>query len=734
MRRGPRISQSPRTNPRGGRRARDAAAYNGAVLPLLPAVLLAFFAAWCGSLGGASTAAGGLAAEVALVAVAAGFLALLGGRRLPPLPLAAWASLATPPAVLIVQGCAAPGAAWGRGTALVQALALGLALPRLVAACWSEPRPGHGPQGVRHGVAAVAVVLLGISAWALGDWLLAGALRPALPLGHHNLLAAWLVIVLPLAAVGLRERGVARGLAAAACAAGLAALLASRSLAGAMALALEAALACLWLPAYRRWITAAALAGLALPGLLLYGPRLANLATGADPSLAARATYWRAGWQGFLERPLLGWGSGSVPWTLPEHLVPRPGINPPSEVVGTLHSLPLELAYELGAVGLLAIVAAFFVFSRDRLRRRAQAADPALLTAALVSLAGAAACGLTESWLAVTAVPVALTVACGAALAATGERAGPAQTDARQTGATQPDATQPEPGTPSPPCSRPLRGLLLASLAAAGLLAFALVPALRRFQAKRHYQEARLAASVEEGCAGLRQAARLDPAQPLYRARLAWCGEGDPGMAYAAAVEARGLGILWASAGALALSQPAGLGHEAEGMLRRALALDPLAAPAPYLLAVADPSRPDAALCGARALLAEPRLAAAPLFAQHPDPAPMALAHEVRRAILAWPGIDPGWREAMAELLARPVADEGGAAALGLGFDDLQGGASLYAFRLPPWRAEWFSVPVDATRLAAITIPPAAVLPSSQASAFPQESCAPVALDETREP
>lgn len=670
--------------------------------PLLPATLLALFAAWCGTLGGGSTAAGGLAADLALAAVVAVFLLELGAGGLPRLPLAARAALVAPAALVCLSTLALHGPAWGRSGAWLQAVALGIAFPWLVASWWSRP------EDRRRGLVAVSAVLLGVSAWALwtaggGHWLLVGAPRPALPLGHHNLLAAWLVIVLPLAAVGLGSRGPARVLAALACAAGLAAVLATRSLTGALALAVEAALALLWLRRFRPWVALATVTGLALPGLVLYGPRLAALAAGTDSSLAARATYWRAGWQGFLERPLLGWGNGSVPWTIAEHLAPRPGINPSSEVVGTLHSLPLELAYELGALGLAVIAAAFLAFVWDRARRRGSAADAPLLTAALVSIAGGAAAGLTESWLAIAAVPMAFSLACGAALAATeaGEGAFPAR-----------------------PRSR--RDVLFGSLAAAVFVVAALVPSFRRFQAKRHYEAARLASTTEESCSRLRAAARLDPGQPLYRARLAWCGDGDPGMAYAAAVEAHGIGMLWAAAGVLAHQHPAGLGHETEGMLRRALALDPLAAPAPYLLAATDPDRADAAGCAARALLAEPRLVAATFFDEHPD-----LQSEARRAILAWPGIDPGWRVAMAKRLARPapppgdLGTPGEEVALGLGFDDLQGGASLYAFRLLPWRGEWFSVTLDAARLVEPAIPPAAILASSEAAAFPKESCAP---------
>ncbi len=653
---------------------------------LLPAVLLAVFAAWCGTLGGGSTAAGGLTAEIALLAVGAAVLLLHALDRLPRLSLWSWLPLAVPAAVLGLSAALSGFAAAQGGPLLPVTLWLGV--PWLVAACW------RGPEERRRGLAGVAAVIFVLSVWALGRWLLAGDPRPALPLGHHNLLAAWLVIGLPLAAVGLRERGLHRTLAGLACLTGLAALVATRSLAGALALAVEAAFAALWFGRYRLWLAAAALAALAFQG-----PRLASLTAGADPSLAARATYWRAGWEGILERPLLGWGSGSVPWTIAEHLSPRPGINPPSEVVGTLHSSPLQLAYELGLPGLALLVTAFVFFLWRALRPGGRAADPTLLVAGVASLAGGAAGGLAEAWLAVTAVPLAMAVACGAVLAA-GESRAPERRALK---------------------SRMGGGLRwLPVVLAAGLLLVVLPASWRVSQARQAYEQARQASTPEEACIDLEEAARLDPRLPLYRARLAWCGEGNAELAYGAALEARGLGMLWVSAAMLAERQPADLSEEAEGMLRRALALDPLAAAAPYLLAAIDPGRSDAALCGVRALLAEPRLAAARLWQESPE-----LVPEARRALLAWPGIDPGWREAMAALLVQAVSEDGGEAALGLGFDDLQGGASLYAFRLLPWTTEWFSVPVSASRLREITMPAAAVLRSSEAAAFPRESCAP---------
>ena len=99
----------------------------------------------------------------------------------------------------------------------------------------------------------------------------------------------------------------------------------------------------------------------------------------------ARA-YLDAGWAGLRARPALGWGPGSVGWTVGEHLQPAPGRNPPGEVVSYLHFLPLDLAYQLGIAGALlaaAVVAAFLVARR---RERAAADDAPLFDASMAAL------------------------------------------------------------------------------------------------------------------------------------------------------------------------------------------------------------------------------------------------------------------------------------------------------------------------------------------------------------
>ena len=195
------------------------------------------------------------------------------------------------------------------------------------------------------------------------------------------------------------------------------ATIAGRSLGGGLALTAEAVLAAVWFGAggdgggvharrwqgwrgwqgwrhwrqgrsWRAWRVAAGL--LLLAAALAAGQlaRMRRIGSGRDPSAAARAVYLRAGWEGWRERPWLGWGPGSAAWTAAWFLVPRPGLNPWGEAVGELHSLPVELAYETGALGLAAAAAVAALFVARRWRERHAACDPDLLAAGCLGLAG----------------------------------------------------------------------------------------------------------------------------------------------------------------------------------------------------------------------------------------------------------------------------------------------------------------------------------------------------------
>ncbi len=306
-------------------------------MPLLPPLLLACFVFWSGTFPGAAAFPSAPVGQALVLAAA-----LLGAAAWrDPLRLGGagrWL-LGALLAAVALSLWASPVARAGRvGVVLLPAFLL---LAPFVARCWSTERRRE------IGLAAWSAVVAATAIWALAEQVRQASSRAAMPLGHHNLLAAFLVCTLPLVVPALRRRGAGRWLALLALAAGLAALVETRSFLGGAVLALMALAGAARFERARHLVL-----GLALLGLALLVPRAAAIVRGEDSSASARQVYLLAGWQGATERPIFGWGPGSTPWTLALHLRPLPGVNPSGEVVGEMHSLPLALAYELGFVGL----------------------------------------------------------------------------------------------------------------------------------------------------------------------------------------------------------------------------------------------------------------------------------------------------------------------------------------------------------------------------------------------
>lgn len=635
--------------------------------PFFPAFLLALFAAWSGTYDLGTTAA----ASSSSLAALSGMLLWIGSPRRDPLglgsagrllPLALWISMAA-------SVWASPVPRAGKmGVLLLPAF---LYLPGAVARCWRRE------EDRRRGLRAVALVTAGTSLWALVDWLVRGLERPAIPLGHHNLLAAWLVIVLPLAWLPAREPGRWRIAGIAGGALAVAAILATRSLAGMAALAVEALVVVIWRKRRGNGTAAALAVLLALAGLASQVPRLARIATGEDPSARSRAVYFEAGWEGFLARPVLGWGPGSTPWTISAFLDPVPGVSPRTEAVGDLHSLPLQIAYEMGLPGLLLALAVVAVFVQRRLR---EPRNPEPLLAGLLGLTGGAVASLASGAIAVTALPLAAALAAGAALATSGE----------------------DPGSRLP--SRAYALLALLALAPSEL-------------ARWRYDRAR-AADV----AGRRDVARrelagavaLDPSFPLYRMRLALLGGGDaPRLALRAAEDGLAVPALWTVAGILGY---AGKEPWAGAALERACRLDPLDPLPPFYRRLNDPRSPTAPAHGAQALLAEPRLAAATVWGRR----------DLERALeelQRWPGVDPGWKEALiaAARISEPRRGPEAWIELEMDTDETLAGQSLSLpiFRRRPWPLRWKLIRVrqDLSEGLAV-LPPAVALRTTSADAM----------------
>jgi tetratricopeptide (TPR) repeat protein len=555
-----------------------------------------------------------------------------------------------------------------------------LMMPGAVARCWSREADR------RIGARAVAVLTSSVSLWALVDWQVRDLPRVAMPLGHHNLLATWLVILLPLALVAAREPGLWRWVGLAGAFLPAFTILATRSLAGNLALAAEALAVMIALARNRRsWALAMGLlVVVAALGLFAQRGRIRSIVAGEDLSVQGRVVYYKGAWEGFKARPGLGWGPGSAAWTAAAFFDPVPGVSPFGESVGELHSLPLHLAYELGATGLvlsLVLAAAFFVR-----RLTGRPADPAFRLAGLAGLLGAAVASLGSGALAVPALPLAAAVAAGAALAPPEELSAPAAS------------------------KRPI--LIYAALAVLGL---APLQAARWF-----YDRAVVLAGsgrTAEAREALGRAVRIDPRFPLYRMRLALLQESNAaaGLALQAARDARSVPTLWTVAGLLGASAQR---PWAAGALERACALDPLNPFPPFYRMALEPGAPEAPRRGAHALMAEPRLAAATVWETRPDLLARA-AEEVRR----WPGVDMGWKEALVSSLPDIAGERperrGETARLQLEIDTVPDLAlSLHTFRRRPFPAQWPLVQLRMAPLERLRLPPATTLRGTPAGTF----------------
>ncbi|MEO7795611.1 MAG: O-antigen ligase family protein, partial [Thermoanaerobaculia bacterium] len=515
-------------------------------MPLLPALLLACFAFWSGTFPGAAAFPAGPAGQGLVLAAA-----LLGAASWrDPLGLGRagrWL-VAALVAATVLSLWVSPVARAGRvGVWLLPAFLL---LAPFVARCWSTARARE------IGLMAWSAVVAATALWAIFEQFRQATSRAAMPLGHHNLLAAFLVTTLPLTVPALRRRGTSRWLAVVAIVAGVVALAETGSFVGGTVLALLALAGAARFERARHLVL-----GLALLGLALLVPRAESIARGEDSSASARQVYLRAGWQGATERPVTGWGPGSTPWTLALHLRPRPGVNPPGEVVGEMHSLPLALAYELGFVGLALAAGVGGLFLLRRWRGRGHAVDRALVEAGMAGVAGFLLTSLGGAQLSVTALPLAAALAAGAALA--GETANEEILKERRR---------------LDPRLAPGALYVIAAL-------LVLLPLAR---AQAFYESAAKIRVRDQAAPLVARAMELDPGFPLYRARWAWAAAAPAAeraaAAIAAAETAHGVAALWLRAGALGLE--AGWKDPAREALQRARALDPLSGFAPFQLAM----------------------------------------------------------------------------------------------------------------------------------------------------
>lgn len=179
------------------------------------------------------------------------------------------------------------------------------------------------------------------------------------PLGHANYTAGLMLLALPpLVGFAWRSRGGWRIAAAAGAALVTVNLFTSGSRGGLLGLAaLAVAGLAVARVGWKRFFLAAGLA-VGLAGLLaVANPRVRSLLGPADPAAAPnasavqRSAMFDAGLLMGADRPWLGWGLGTTPLTYPRY---RQFLDGGAENVLQLHSTPIHLWAENGAVGLLA--------------------------------------------------------------------------------------------------------------------------------------------------------------------------------------------------------------------------------------------------------------------------------------------------------------------------------------------------------------------------------------------
>lgn len=420
-----------------------------------------------------------------------GLAGLLGAAALSPFPWqslsAAWISLAAVACAYLALAWleAVPGERAPRTLRLARALGWGLALVMAVSLAWWL----GGDVG---------------PAWGAGrSWREAMAIRNQHPLGHSIYMAGVAVLATPwFAWLGAQARGWRRRgwWLAAVLAVGWVMSTASR---GGM-LGLGVALAAAWVfwwrgerSPSRRW-SALGLVLLAGVALVAAEPRLRELArTGRWNEVASESNRQRdamreAGWRMGWDRPVFGYGPGTVSLVYPRYRAELAG---GVDNVLELHCTPAQLWAEQGALGGLAL-ALILVGAGRKLAaaRRGGGAPASVATAVAVVGAGYAAMAWTDYQLDVPLFGVVL----AGGLALLGAAGGAPQFSRR---------------------GQRLVGVAL--LVSLGLIGWALWPNLRARQAFAEAAEARAAGDEEAYVAGAERAVALAPWDPFYPSQMA---------------------------------------------------------------------------------------------------------------------------------------------------------------------------------------------------------------------
>ncbi|MEM8961380.1 MAG: O-antigen ligase family protein [Acidobacteriota bacterium] len=390
------------------------------------------------------------------------------------------------------------------------------------------------------------------------------------PVGHHNLLALWLVGILPLALLPSRDAGWRRVLAVTSGVIVLVAIVATRSLSGLIGLLV---MGLIWGSRRHPRMTVGVVMGI----VFLASPRVADIAADSDISTLARAGYLEAGIEMVEERPFLGWGPGTTPWRLGAFHQAEPGVNPPGEVVADPHNFWLRLMIELGLGGIVCVgLAAWWWWRRPII-------ENTVTRACTIGLVGWVVVASLTRPMAAPATLFLVAVIMGVRLTATERRMA---TSSPATGSS----------------SREWKWVRLGTVAAT----LTLVPLWGAGLAWRLAPTSTLALDLDAGMPLYRWVVSRDSDQPSRAAEDA----------LDAARRAPGVAALWLSAGIAGQAAQAPWATEA---LVRACELDPLGAVAPFRLAThGDPEDPRAVSWAARALASEPLLVAAAIW-QRPE-------------------------------------------------------------------------------------------------------------------
>lgn len=261
-----------------------------------------------------------------------------------------------------------------------------------------------------------ALVLVAFAGWWNGTWPLPWSVRNAVPFGHSTYTAGAMVLFLPWTALeAARSRGLKRLAWAAVLATGLLVIVSTSSRGGALGAAFAALIAATGLVCFASWSVRSKLtlvtALFILGGIVIAtNPRLRDLvlhrrwSEAAEESNVQRRAMMDAGRRLGSDRPIIGWGPGTVPLAYPRV---RAELDGGVDNVLQLHTTPLQMWATTGALGSIALL--FLIIGT--VVAAVQARRTAVTLAAAASLGGYGLVALTDHQLDLPVVAAAVVAA-----------------------------------------------------------------------------------------------------------------------------------------------------------------------------------------------------------------------------------------------------------------------------------------------------------------------------------